>query len=87
MRNEYLISGHPTIQDSSHVPEEFDDPLDHKALAFLYNEETYTSWLDNQDDFTECNQMMEERYRMYEHSYMIFSLTAMLQKGGMKGCK
>lgn len=65
MRNGYLISGHPTIQDPAHVPEEFDDPFDHKALAFQYQEETYTSWLDNQDDFTEWKLMMEERYRKF----------------------
>ncbi|KIM48850.1 hypothetical protein M413DRAFT_438025 [Hebeloma cylindrosporum] len=62
MRTEYLYSGHPTIQDPAHVPEEFDDPYDHKALAFQYHEETYTLWLDGQDDFVEWNQVMEERY-------------------------
>ena len=65
MRNGYLISGHPTIQDPAHVPEVFDDPFDHKALAFQDQEETYTSWLDNQDDFTEWKLMMEERYRKF----------------------
>lgn len=64
-RNEYLVSGHPTIQDPGSVPEEFDDPLDHKALAFQYIEETYTLWLDLRDDFTDCNVIMEERYREY----------------------
>lgn len=65
MRNEYTVSGHPTIQDPTQVPEEFDHHLDHKALAFQYIEETYTQWLDLQDDFTEWNQIMEERYRKY----------------------
>lgn len=65
MRSEYLQSGHPTIQDPTHVPEWFDDPYDHKALAFQYNEETYILWLDLQDDFTEWNQIMEERYRQF----------------------
>lgn len=63
MRNEYLSSGHATIQDPSQVPDEFDDPFDHKALAFQYQEETYTLWLDLEDDFTEWKQIMEERYR------------------------
>jgi kinetochore protein NDC80 len=58
-----MASGHPSIQDPASIPEEFDDPLDHKALAFQYIEETYTLWLDLQDDFTEMNQIMEERYR------------------------
>ncbi|KAF8162993.1 HEC/Ndc80p family-domain-containing protein [Crassisporium funariophilum] len=62
MRDEYLCSGHPTLQDPAHVPEEFDDPFDHKALAFQYNEETYTLWLDLHDDFAESNQAMEDRY-------------------------
>ena len=65
MRDEYLCSGHPTLQDPAHVPEEFDDPFDHKALAFQYNEETYTLWLDLHDDFAESNQAMEERYSEY----------------------
>jgi kinetochore protein NDC80 len=60
-----MVSGHPTIQDPASVPEEFDDPLDRKALAFQYIEETYTLWLDLQDDFTEWNQIIEERYREY----------------------
>jgi len=64
-RSEYLVSGHPTIQNPTQVPDEFDDPLDHKALAFQYIEETYTFWLDLQDDFSEWNQIMEERYREY----------------------
>ncbi|KAF8874629.1 HEC/Ndc80p family-domain-containing protein [Gymnopilus junonius] len=63
MRNEYMFSGHPTIQDPEHVPEEFDDPYDHKALAFQYQEETYILWLDLQDDFSEWKQIMEERYQ------------------------
>ncbi|KAJ3511680.1 hypothetical protein NLJ89_g3955 [Agrocybe chaxingu] len=63
MRTDYLCSGHPTIQNPEHVPEEFDDPFDHKALAFQYLEETYTLWLDLQDDFTEWNQAMEGRYQ------------------------
>jgi len=63
VRTEYTVSGHPAIQDPTQVPEEFDHYLDHKALAFQYIGETYTQWLDLQDDFTEWNQIMEERYR------------------------
>jgi hypothetical protein len=65
MRDEYLCSGHPTLQDPAHIPEEFDDPIDHKALTFHYNQETYTLWLDLHDDFVESNQAMEERYSVY----------------------
>lgn len=63
MRSDYLLSGHITIQDPANVPEEFDDPYDHRALTFQYNEETYTQWLDHHDEFPEWNQIMEERYR------------------------
>ncbi|KAF9562162.1 hypothetical protein CPC08DRAFT_817276 [Agrocybe pediades] len=63
MRDSYLTSGHPTVQDPASVPEWFDDPYDHKALAFQYTEETYTIWLDLQDDFSEWNQALEERYQ------------------------
>lgn len=66
MRNEYLASGHPTIQDPEHVPDKFDDPFHQKALEFQYYEETYTAWLDGRDDFTPWNEMMEERYRQSE---------------------
>jgi len=73
MRTEYLYSGHPTIQDPAHVPEEFDDPYDHKALAFQYHEETYTLWLDGQDDFVEWNQVMEERYSKHLFLFLAYA--------------
>lgn len=60
-----MVSGHPSIQDPASVPEEFDDPLDHKALAFQYIEETYAMWLDRKDDFAEWNEIIEGRYREY----------------------
>lgn len=62
MRGDYINSEHPTLQDPSRVPEEFDDPWDHAALAFSYFEETYTLWLDLVDDFAESNQALEDRY-------------------------
>ncbi|KAL0947142.1 hypothetical protein HGRIS_013270 [Hohenbuehelia grisea] len=58
----YLSSGHPTLQDPSLVPEEFDDAFDHAALAFDYYEQSYLVWLDGQDEFPEANQALEERY-------------------------
>lgn len=89
MRDEYLCSGHPTLQDPAHVPEEFDDLFDHKALAFQYNEETYTLWLDLHDDFAESNQAMEERYS--ERSLSSFKhdlpLIYTYKTKGTKGCK
>ncbi|PPQ65102.1 hypothetical protein CVT24_003063 [Panaeolus cyanescens] len=62
MRDDYMYSRHPSIQNPYDIDEEFDHPLDHKALAFKYHEDTYTMWLDLKDDFTECNVEMEQRY-------------------------
>ena len=92
MRDEYLCSGHPTLQDAANVPEEFDDPFDHKALAFQYNEETYILWLDLHDDFGETNQVMEERYS--EHLFFFFRwaynlplIIVFCKEKGTKECK
>ncbi|PFH52374.1 hypothetical protein AMATHDRAFT_56874 [Amanita thiersii Skay4041] len=62
LRESYLLSGHPTVQDPSNVPEEFDDPNDHRALAFAYYESTYEDWLANIDDFEQYKSALEERY-------------------------
>lgn len=61
-----MYSRHPTIQNPYDIDEEFDHPLDHKALAFKYHEDTYTMWLDLKDDFTECNLEMEQRYSQFQ---------------------
>ena len=63
MRNWYLESEDPTLLDPTLVPEEFDDPFDHKTLAYQYLEETYGPWLDGADDLSQMNEMIEERYR------------------------
>ncbi|KAF5386764.1 hypothetical protein D9615_001826 [Tricholomella constricta] len=62
LRGEYLCSGHPTLQIPTDIPEEFDDPYDHCALAFDYFDQAYTVWLDLIDDFVEPNQYLEDRY-------------------------
>jgi len=62
MREHYLCSAHPTLQNPSGIPEEFDDPCDHRGLAFDYYERAYTVWLDLIDDFVEPNQYLEDRY-------------------------
>lgn len=41
----YLESGHPSLQDASAVPDEFDDPHEHKALGFEYCAEAYRVFL------------------------------------------
>ncbi|KAJ7694146.1 HEC/Ndc80p family-domain-containing protein [Mycena rosella] len=58
----YETSGDPTLQIPSGIPEEFDDPWDHQALAFDYYEQAYNVWLDMVDDFVEPNQNLEGRY-------------------------
>ncbi|KAK2460548.1 hypothetical protein APHAL10511_007018 [Amanita phalloides] len=62
LQKDYMISGDPTVQDPSTVPEEFDDINDHCALAFLYYENTYADWLDMNDDFEKYKSILEERY-------------------------
>lgn len=67
-----MSSGHPTLQIPSDIPEEFDDPCDHRALAFDYFEQAYTVWLDLIDDFVEPNQYLEDRYgRLPIHVYLL----------------
>ncbi|TFK26419.1 hypothetical protein FA15DRAFT_654414 [Coprinopsis marcescibilis] len=68
LRDSYLDSGHPSVQDVQTVPEEFDEPLDHAALAFGYFEETYQEWLEMRDEFPEPNQRMEDRYAQRNNS-------------------
>ncbi|KAJ7285626.1 HEC/Ndc80p family-domain-containing protein [Mycena rebaudengoi] len=58
----YETSGDPTLQICSDIPEEFDDPWDHQALAVEYYAQAYTIWLDNVDEFVEPNQTLEDRY-------------------------
>lgn len=62
LRDEYFSSGHPTLQDTSRIPEEFDDPMDHQALAFQYYEHAYEMWLNELDEFVEANEDLEFRY-------------------------
>ncbi|EEB98792.1 hypothetical protein MPER_01641, partial [Moniliophthora perniciosa FA553] len=44
MRERYLNSAHPTLQNTANIPEEFDESMDHRALAFEYYEQAYTIW-------------------------------------------
>lgn len=57
-----MNSNHPTLQQPDQVPEEFEDSLDHRALAFEYYDRAYTVWLDLIDDLSEPNQYLEDRY-------------------------
>lgn len=71
MRGHYLSSGHPTLQNPSDIPEEFDDPWDHRGLVFDYYEQAYTVWLDLIDDFVEPNQCLEDRYGPFKASFFV----------------
>ncbi|KIK59692.1 hypothetical protein GYMLUDRAFT_74134 [Collybiopsis luxurians FD-317 M1] len=62
MKEHYMGSGHPTLQNPTNVPEEFHDAMDHRALAFDYYEKSYHLWLDLIDDFVEPNQHLEDRF-------------------------
>jgi kinetochore protein NDC80 len=61
-RLQYLESGHPTLQEPNDVPEEFEDPNHHQALAFDYYTEAYGFFLDGADAFEEQDQVLESRY-------------------------
>ncbi|KAJ7600924.1 HEC/Ndc80p family-domain-containing protein [Mycena floridula] len=61
-QHEYLESGHPSLQKVEDVPEEFDDMLHHGALAFDYYQQAYTIWLNLQDDFSEPQNALDDRY-------------------------
>ncbi|KAF9258895.1 hypothetical protein L218DRAFT_704847 [Marasmius fiardii PR-910] len=62
MMDEYFNSGHPTLQDTGIIPDEFDDPNHHAALALDYYLNSYIIWLDHVDEFLEPNQQIEDRY-------------------------
>ncbi|TFY81964.1 hypothetical protein EWM64_g2047 [Hericium alpestre] len=62
-RLHYVESGHPTVQNSGDVPEEFHDPFHHQALAFDHYAESYEFFLNGEDDaLPNLDHMLEERY-------------------------
>ncbi|KAI0062236.1 hypothetical protein BV25DRAFT_1907618 [Artomyces pyxidatus] len=61
-RLHYMESSDPTLQLSDAVPEEFDDPNHHTALAFDYYEEAYEIFFAGSDVYTEPQRRLEERY-------------------------
>ncbi|KAF9065278.1 HEC/Ndc80p family-domain-containing protein [Rhodocollybia butyracea] len=62
MKDHYIESAHKTLQDPVSVPEEFQDSLDQRALAFEYYQNAYALWLDGDDDFVEPKQFLQDRY-------------------------
>ncbi|KAI9508485.1 HEC/Ndc80p family-domain-containing protein [Russula earlei] len=61
-RLHYMESEHPTLQFSDIIPEEFDDPNHHAALAFDYYAEAYEAFFTGSDIFDEQRRKIEERY-------------------------
>ena len=57
-----MSSGHPTLQDPTLVPDEFDDMNHHLALALDHNATAYEVFLQGQDVFPEQEKLLEERY-------------------------
>ncbi|OBZ75594.1 putative kinetochore protein NDC80 [Grifola frondosa] len=61
-REHYMESRDPTLQDSSLVPDEFDDINHHQALALDHYMLAYEIFLQGKDVFPEEEKIMEERY-------------------------
>ncbi|RDB24297.1 putative kinetochore protein NDC80 [Hypsizygus marmoreus] len=84
LRDLYLSSEDPTLQIPDQVPEEFDDPNHHRALAFDYFDQAYTVWLDLIDDFIEPNQYLEDRYARKNESVQLDLETKLNQLNQLK---
>ena len=63
-----MTSGHPSLQDPTLVPDEFDDHNYHLALALDHNTTAYEVFLQGRDVFPEEEKLLEERYGMSLHS-------------------
>lgn len=61
-RLHYLESRDATLQDSSLVPDEFDDMNYHQALALDHYTLAYEVFLEGKDVFPEQEKILEERY-------------------------
>lgn len=64
-RLHYVESEHPTLQYSDIIPEEFDDPNHHAALAFDYFAESYEAFFAGSDIFEDQQLKIEERYGVF----------------------
>jgi kinetochore protein NDC80 len=65
-----MESHHPTLQDTSEIPDEFDDPNHHKALAFDYMVDAYDVFLGGSDVFDEQRRALEDRYGIYHNKIL-----------------
>jgi kinetochore protein NDC80 len=57
-----MDSGHPTLQYSELIPEKFEHPDHHSALAFDYFTEAYEIFCTGSDNFVDQQLKLEERY-------------------------
>ena len=60
--NHYIESKDPTLQDSSLVPDEFEDNNHHHALAMDHYTLAYGMFLEGKDVFPEEEKILEARY-------------------------
>ncbi|KAI0029826.1 HEC/Ndc80p family-domain-containing protein [Vararia minispora EC-137] len=61
-RLNHVESQHPTLQDPSAVPEEFEDSNSHRALATDYLVNAYDVFLNGSDVFDDQKRALEDRY-------------------------
>ena len=57
-----MDSAHPTLQYSDIIPEKFEHPDHHSALAFDYFTEAYEIFCTGSDNFIDQQLKLEERY-------------------------
>ncbi|KAL5529070.1 hypothetical protein ACEPAG_5044 [Sanghuangporus baumii] len=69
-RYAYLDSSEPTLQDVEQIPDSFDDDNHHAALALYYYDEAYGGFLSGQDDFSEQDGYIENRYARKNESVL-----------------
>ncbi|THH33880.1 hypothetical protein EUX98_g334 [Antrodiella citrinella] len=66
-----MESEHPTLQDASLVPDEFDDIHHHHALAMSHYLDAYEVFLLGQDVYPEQEKNLEERYALKDSRVVV----------------
>ena len=78
----YMDSGHPTLQYSELIPEKFEHPDHHSALAFDYFTEAYEIFCTGSDVFVDQQLKLEERYSEFPAHKDLFSLLKFRSREG-----
>lgn len=73
----YLDSGDPTLQALEDVPENFEDAHHHAALSFQYCTDAYGVFLEGQDDFSQQDQFIEDRYGAFSVGKCALSISSL----------